>query len=228
MKPLYALACAGFLTLFAPGCCILDVFGHGNSYSQCGSDPCSCGGHHGKKHSKKCSKHCRKCMECMQEGYVDGYAMGDCGCGGAIMGDCGCGGGGMIGDMGGGGCGCGAGGPAPYPSGPLPGPIPGPTPSTGAIPPIPGMEVAPPPQTSSTMTVPAGMTQVSVEEFQRLPGVVISGPGAQPMATDMAAQSVSTSATPTIVAAPQEARPIPTTASRVQSVQQTGWAPTRQ
>jgi hypothetical protein len=100
----------------------------------------------------------------------------------------------------------------------------------GAIPPIPGMEVAPPPQTSSTSTVPAGMTQVSVEEFQRLPGVVISGPGAQPAAMQMTAQSASTSVPQTMVSAPEEPRPIsaPTTATRVQSVQQTGWAPTRQ
>lgn len=212
-----------------PGCCLLHGCGGG-----CG---CGCGyglfGCIGKIRDRihNCS-HCHK---------------RDCG------GDCGCSCGGMMyGDMGMSDCGCGApsaagcgcgigGGHVDQPAFMTP-PMTVPTPQ--AAPPVPSSNVTmpppiPPADSSSTTPVPQGTQQVSVEEFQRLPGVIISGPGAQPLAVPTTSTMVqSPTPVPANVAAPAPtAKPIqqasgataPTiTPSATRQVQQTGWAPVRQ
>jgi hypothetical protein len=77
-------------------------------------------------------------------------------------------------------------------------------------------------ENSSLPQTPAGVQQVSVEEFHRLPGVVISGPSPVAEAPQLAA-------TPSVPAGAD--RPIQQTAimsaapANARQVQQTGWAP---
>lgn len=92
------------------------------------------------------------------------------------------------------GCGCGAHqgvAPAPLPVPPQTQPAPVPVPSPNPAPPAPPAEAAlqPAPAVSSTTSrlTTAQPQQVSYEEFQRLPGVIISGPGAVPTAPAAAA-----------------------------------------
>ncbi|MDP1797316.1 MAG: hypothetical protein Q8K78_07535 [Planctomycetaceae bacterium] len=184
MKRLLSLlTCVTLLS--SVGCCCMN-----NRISECdplASDLAGGGGclakfarSHGKK---KC--HCGHCgyggmyadpMYAMPYG-VDSYGGGGCGCDG-----------GMVGAMpGGGDCGCAGGGmqqqqmipPAP-PSqyapqaAPTPAPIAEPAPET-AIPAVP--EAAPvAPMTNHAAPAAPNVQNVSVEEFQRLPGTIISGP----------------------------------------------------
>ena len=247
MKPRSLLAVAGAVLLFAPGCCVLDhLYGCGPWWAHgCVADHCS----DGCKASRKCDKKCRKCRECLEEhGQSGGMMMGGMGLGGG----CGCGGcgmpemmGGFMGEVGGGGCAsCGHGGhghggafdaphmmTTPPMTIPTPSALPHPQPGTALPPPI------PPADSSSTNQIPSGTQQVSVEEFQRLPGVVISGPGSQPAAAmqppQMAAQPVLPSVPASVAAPPATARPVQTPAvsttapANARQVQQTGWAPVR-
>ncbi len=232
MNSRIGLCIAGLVTVFMPGCCVFEhVFQckHFGGGDQCGAVADGCG------HSKKCSKKCRKCMECLQEhgggmypalGYLDGGFVED--------GGCGCGGhdGGMItAGYGGGdtGCGCSQGGGnmvnVPMMSSPVmttptmtvPTPAPAPTPMGGTALPPP----IPPAETSSLPQLPPGTQQVSVEEFQRLPGVVISGPTAPSVAS-------TPQAAPAIVTSPATSPTVISTAPvNAKQVQQTGWAPVR-
>jgi hypothetical protein len=244
MKPLFGLAAAGLLMLFAPGCCVLaHVFGCGwhDHDVCCGPGQCE----HGDRHLKKCAKKCRKCRECLEEhgyGYGDMFAyggmipgdmglVGDCGCGGGMMADigagCGCG-------MPGGCASCGQAGPTSYP---VPMSAPTMAPSSEAAPaPTSGIKLnypqaipaIPPMENSSLPQPPQGVQQVSVEEFQRLPGVVISGPTTSP---DPSSQLATSSAVPATIDQPLVAKPVqPSSAktsvpSNARQVQQTGWAP---
>lgn len=245
MKPQFGLLVAGLLMLFTPGCCLLShIFGcHHFDNDSCGATVSDDGCHH----SKKCARKCRKCRECLEKhggGDYGGMMMGDvgmggCGCGGGMIGDCGCGGGMMSG-----GCAsCGQGG-----MGSLPGPMPimsspGLTPSSEAAPaPTSGINLnypqaipaIPPSETGSTTSVPQGTQQVSVEEFQRLPGVVISGPTAVGAPASQPAMASSVATTTNVVAPAQPVQqPVQQAAAKsispatARQVQQTGWAPVR-
>lgn len=184
-----------------------------------------------------------------------GLVMADGSFGGAIGGDFGCGCGGGIGHdpfsggMSGGCASCGTGGPGPF-QGAMPGMMPGmmpsptpvgpgassaseafPTPASGvnlshpqSIPAIPAMD------SSSTMTVPPGVQQVSVEEFQRLPGVVVSGPNAGAAASSPPAMASSVPGTISVTGPVQPAQPAATKSfspASARQVQQAGWAPVR-
>lgn len=232
MKSRVTLCVAGLVMALLPGCCVFDaLFGCGHyQILSCGASGCDdgCG------HSKKCAKKCRKCRECLEEHgmagmggmggeFYTGMQYGDIG-----GGDCGCGGGGMAGYPGGGCAGCGQPGgfdggavmTTPMMTVPTPGPTPMPHGGTALPPPI------PPAETGSTVPqVPAGMQQVSVAEFQRLPGVIVSGPGSQAAQTAQAG-----SVPPAIVAAPAEAKPldavvITSPQSNSKQIQQAAWVP---
>jgi hypothetical protein len=236
MKPQFALLVAGTLLLFTPGCAVFEcVFGFGYCHRDdcCGGGP-SCGE---SRKAKKCAKKCRKCRECLEEqglggmGY-DGIAYGgtpfmDAGCcdGGGTFG----GGGGIMMDGmgGGGGCGCGQSAPMGYgyestpfmtPPMTVPTPAPSPVPRSGTALPPP----IPPADLGGNMQSPPSTQHVSVEEFQRLPGVVISGPGSQ-TATTAGTQLGSWEP-----AAPAAATATSTSPSSAKPIQQAGWAPTRQ
>ncbi len=92
-----------------------------------------------------------------------------------------------------------------------------------AIPAVPGMD------NSSTTPVPAGVQQVSVEEFQRLPGVVVSGPTAVGAAGAQPAMAASSPVTTDVTAAQpiQQAAAKSFSPATARQVQQTGWAPVR-
>lgn len=239
MKSRLTLCFAGLVMAFMPGCCVFDaLFGCGHfQLPSCGASTCDdgCG------HSKKCDKKCRKCRECLQEHggmaggeFYPGMGYGDI-YGGGGGGDCGCGGGGMAADYPGGGCaGCGGGGgfdggavmTTPMMTIPTPGPTPMPHGGTALPPPI------PPAETSSVPQVPAGMQQVSVAEFQRLPGVIVSGPGSQAAQTAQVAAIQPASSVPSMIAAPADAKPLDATVissvpANTRQIQQAGWAPVR-
>jgi hypothetical protein len=80
--------------------------------------------------------------------------------------------------------------------------------------------------------VPSGTQQVSVEEFQRLPGVIISGPGMSPTPTSMPQISAQIEMNvPEVMAPSPAAKPIQSATSapaNAKQIQQTGWAPVRQ
>jgi hypothetical protein len=133
---------------------------------------------------------------------------GGCGGCGDAYGDvmdsgCGCGGGsgGMV--MGGGmpasqGCACGGQHAAPVPMmgvpspAPIPRGAPEPIPSAPDLPSMPGSEATTMiPRTYAPQSQLAGSSQpqnVSYEEFQRLPGTIVSGPGAMTAATSLPSQ----------------------------------------
>ena len=243
--------CAMFETIF--GC---DGFHHGADCCGTNDCGCGHAHHHKDKCARKCRK-CQKCLQEHGNtggyGYgMDGMMLGGggdcCGCGGPIAPDF-LGGGIPSGYGAPSGCGCGAGGPVSFP-GPGPSPMPSPSPEVvpyppGAMPPgmSPSSEAAPaptsginlsypqaipaiPPSETGSLTPPA-MQQVSVEEFQRLPGVVISGPTAGPSPSP---QVASESSVPQNLEMPVVARPIQSRASssapvNARQVQQTGWAP---
>lgn len=239
MKPQVVLSFAGLLMLFAPGCCVFDaIFGCGHrGFDSCGSVDAGCGCESGgHKHRNKCDKKCRKCRECLEkEGMAGGYGAGYPGMGYSDFGfsgdgGCGCGGGAAT-------CGCGQGGmgvPSTYESSsfmtppmtvPTPNANPGPS-GTALPPPIPSTE------SSGMQQLPPGMQQVSMEEFQRLPGVIVSGPGAS--STQSSVPQVSAQmemSVPTVMAPSPAARPIQSVTSapaNAKQIQQTGWAPVRQ
>lgn len=219
----------------APGCCVLRGCGTG----------CGCGGGCGLLGClSRIRDKIHNCSLCHKSN-----CCGDCGCScgggmmygdmGMAMGDCGCGAPAAPG------CGCGAGGghaghaePSTFMTPPMN------VPTMQSAPPVPNSNVTmpppiPPADSSSTTNVPQGTQQVSVEEFQRLPGVIISGPGAASTAAPASSSVVqSPTPVPANVAAPAPAaKPIQqasgTTApvitpSATRQVQQTGWAPVRQ
>jgi hypothetical protein len=107
-----------------------------------------------------------------------------------------------------------------------PSPDPAPAPTSGVNLSYPqAIPVIPPSETSGV--IPPGMQQVSVEEFQRLPGVIISGPNAGPATSP---QGATVLATPQPLEPPIAAKPVgsPVRSSNpgnARQVQQTGWAP---
>jgi len=253
MKSTFGLLFAGLLLASTPGCCVLDhQFGCGQQYP---GDCQSAQGHDSCGSSKKCSKKCKKCRECLaEEGMAGGFYPGMMYADGGFGGDSGCGcegGGGMMAGYpdagGGGGCASCAQGGSTFQGGggyeshmvTPPMTIPTPSPTYAPTPMPPGGTPLPPPippaEIGALQQVPAGTQQVSVEEFQRLPGVVISGPGAQTAAVPAPAvgQPMMTSspapiAAPQVVGRPVAAPPVYTSApANARQVQQTGWAPVR-
>lgn len=248
MKRLLSLVASLLFLSSGVGCCCL------GSHSLCSNDPCSrelagggCCWYPGKfLHGKCClfghgKCRCGGCGGC-------GSSMGCGGCGmdggypGMIYGDMGCHGmPGMSGD-----CGCASGATYPPPAYPMQ--------PTMMHPPIaPQMQMAPPapaaiPPAANAMPapmpdagIPAGdagppMTsinsqpqQVSAEEFQRLPGSIITGPQTttvpQTMTAPQAMAVPQTLAAPAVVPAPT-ARPVLPTAA-LPGVQPTNWQPAR-
>ncbi len=109
-----------------------------------------------------------------------------------------------------------------------PNPIPS-SPSPAPAPPA-GNEAAPAPINSDTtsMAIPRSLAtqpqQVSVEEFHRLPGVIVAGPTSQSSVPSVAA---SASATQPVMAAPQLSA-VPTTPRVASGAQQVNWVPSKQ
>jgi hypothetical protein len=231
MNSRLGLCFAGLLMVCAPGCCVFEaIFGcgyyHGHGFGDAVCDD-------GYGVPRKCAKKCRKCRECLEEhgmggGYYPemmsaGFA-GDCGCGGAMPtpGCAGCGGGFDSSVI-----------TTPTMNVPTPSPTPMPHSGTALPPPI------PPAETSSVPQTPAGTQFVSVEEFHRLPGVVVSGPAgqgpAQPTAgpaIDVQALASTPSAASPPAAPPADARPLDSTViatppANAKQVQQAAWAPVR-
>ncbi len=145
---------------------------------------------------------------------------GGCGCSTCGGGDAGI----MMDGMGGGGgCGCGQSAPMGYESTtpfmtppmtvPTPSPASMPRSGTALPPPI------PPADMGSNLQSPPSTQHVSVEEFQRLPGVVISGPGSQAATTAGTQLGGWEPAAPAVT---------PAATSAAKPIQQAGWAPTRQ
>jgi hypothetical protein len=228
---LSAVAC--LVTLNLVGCCCMSP-----RIDECGpfaSDLAGGGGclakfarSHGAK--KKCG-----CGHCGGGMYADPiYGM-------PYSGDC-CGGGFDAGMMGGypgmpsgGGCGCGGGGmvapsmpaipPAATQYAPEGSPTPAPTPDANVpetnIPAVPGAETPAPPAPPMTYQ-PApgqpGVQNVSMEEFQRLPGTIISGPTTTPVAGPAAS-------VPAIHSPVVTRTPIPTVANPC--VRPANWQPAR-
>lgn len=237
MKSRLTLCVAGLIMALLPGCCVFDSLFGCSHFPSSGASGCDdgCG------HSKKCAKKCRKCRECLEEhgmagmggmGGMSGEFYPGMGYGDLSGGDCGCGGGGVAGYPGGGCAGCGQPGgfdggsimTTPMMTVPTPGPTPMPHGGTTLPPPI------PPAETSSVPQVPAGMQQVSVAEFQRLPGVIVSGPGAQVASTTQVAAAPAS--VPAVIAAPADAKPLDATVitaapANAKQIQQAGWAPVR-
>jgi hypothetical protein len=107
-------------------------------------------------------------------------------------------------------------------------PTPAQTSGTMLPPPIPPID------TSSNLQIPPSVQQVSVEEFQRLPGTVVSGPGS-PITSTTAPQvtgQLAATMSPILPAPPASPQPAQTTVvssvpANARQVQQTGWAPVR-
>ncbi len=219
------LACVSLLS--SVGCCCLNS--RVNECGPYGADLAGGGGclakfarAHGAK--KKCG-----CHHCGGYGgmYADPmYGMDTCGGGG-----CGFDGGmGMMGatpDARGPGCGCGGGGgeaalpmippapPAQYApqAVPTPAPIAEPTPAETNIPAPPETAVPAAPTTYQPAPTAPNVQNVSVEEFQRLPGTIISGPTTSSVAAPPASAPVSSR------------RVVPTAAQP--GVRPANWQPTR-
>ncbi len=191
MKRLFSvLACITLLS--SVGCCCLN-----SCVNECGphaSDLAGGGGCLAKFARSHGARKC-KCQHCMGYGgmYADPiYGMpygGDGCCGGGFDGGM------MMGgfpDAGGAGCGCAAGGGAMAPSIPpappsnyapqgSPTPAPMPEANDNAIPAPPDGAAAGTPMTYQPAPVQPNVQNVSVEEFQRLPGSIISGPTTTPV-----------------------------------------------
>ncbi len=92
----------------------------------------------------------------------------------------------------------------------------------------PATEPAPAPASSDTTAIPRALStqpqQVSVEEFHRLPGVIVSGPTSQSSVPSVAA---SVSATQPVMAAPQLSS-VPAPPRIATGAQQVNWIPSKQ
>ena len=213
------------------GCC----------HSRCvHTDPCDpCNGMvSGRRHVSGWMNHKVSSWRMRNHGRNYGWNDVACGCDACGMGfdgdmiSSGCGSGGCGGMAVGGspsGCGCGQQHSEYAPSVPGTIPIPPATPAVAPSPvPVPpaGNEPAPAPassETNSTAIQRAQVQQVSVEEFQRLPGVIVSGPTLQ-----SAAPSITTAASSAqpLMAVPQLS-PIPTAPQTASGAQQLNWVPTK-
>ena len=135
---------------------------------------------------------------------METYGGGGCGCDGGMMGgmpapgspDCGCGGGGLPQQM------IPPAPPAQYAphAAPTPAPIAEPMPADTPIPAVPEPAAPDAPMTQYQAPAAPNVQNVSVEEFQRLPGTIISGPTttavAAPAAGMLARPAVPTAAQP--------------------------------
>jgi hypothetical protein len=195
--------------------------------TSCGTASCDCGssGSWFNRRLKLRNRH-----RCRSQGACDGSVCAICGGESCDLGvgDGSCGGGCSSGGCGGGlsaptssGCSCGMNNydsgfstPTALPSGTV---TPQPAVPAAPIPSQPSEPTPAPGSTSSIATPPAGSIgpqQVSYEEFQRLPGVVVSGP-------------TTTSSVPSLVgmpAIPPSPAPLPKAAGSVQQVQ---WVPVK-
>lgn len=249
MKRLVSVA-ACLMTLNLVGCCCMSA----SRIDECGphaTDLAGGGGclakfarSHGAK--KKCG--CQHCYGGIYSDPIYGmpYDVGGGCCGDGFDG-------GMMGGFPGmpsAGCGCGGGGgavmPAPAPAyqpappaaqyapegSPTPAPMPTPDPNLPEtnVPAVPGAETPAPPAPPMTYQ-PApgqpGVQNVSVEEFQRLPGSIISGPTTTPVSAP--APAPVPGAMPSAAVAPAPAirtrTPIPTIANP--GVRPANWQPSR-
>jgi hypothetical protein len=229
------LCLSGLLLACSMGCC----------RSRCvSSDPCDpCagdlnGGRHvsGRMHHRAGSRRMRN--------HGRNYGWNDVGCGcdlcsggfdSELMG-CGC----SSGDCGGtstfgspSGCGCGQSHSSYAPGVPgaiSPSAIPAAAPIPVPVPPA-GIDPAPMPAPitgdANSMAFPNSLSmqtqQVSVEEFHRLPGVVVSGPTSQSAEPSLA---ISTSATLPVMVAPQLSS-VPATPRIASGTQQVNWVPSK-
>lgn len=186
-------------TLSLVGCCC------GRNVVMDPGDPCGvyvdsgCGFSRGSLFNWRLGGGCRSCGKCPNCGGFDDYSTASgCGGGGTCGGGSSYGGAANYGSPSQSSCGCGqtssytdptySGSSVPYIDGssggtPVPSlrsaPIPPPTPPVAPTPSSPSTWIPPIPGSESSMMMSPPQTQmVSFEEFQRLPGTIVSGPGA--------------------------------------------------
>lgn len=238
MKLRHLISLSGLLLASSIGCC----------HSRCVcSDPCDpCGNVHASGGSCVSGWMCNKVDAWRMRNHGRNYGWNDMACGcdvcstcfdGEMIGggsSCGCGGGSVMNSVApSSGCSCGQSHGAAMPSVP-PSVTPWASPQNGSPSPIPmpptTVEPSPAPaandasSTSIQFSPPGQPQHVSVEEFQRLPGVIVAGPTAQSSVPTVA--SSATIPLPASAAPQLSADPV---APRVATgAQQVNWVPTKQ